>query len=144
MLQILEDTELGTLNWNDQLRWWEGSIQLSAEKPFTLFVFARPELVAERGITDNVRESVFRIRDSEFTYRRWAATRLLNTYNAEWSDGRILSAAEFSNRMEPDSVEVHESGYTEIHFQDGGLFDGHGIGVRVRPDGSCQEVVVEG
>jgi hypothetical protein len=48
------------------------------------------------------------------------------------------------SRLIPASIEIHEQGYAEFHFKDGSLFSGHGIGVRIKTDGSFQEAVIEG
>jgi hypothetical protein len=140
----MNDAELGDLTWNEQLEWWEGSIRMTSPKEFELFVLARSSLVADRSITADARAAIARIRTAEDACRSYACGELLEIHNSEWSEGSIISAGEFKRRLEPDSVEVHESGYSEVHFRDGDLFWGHSVGVRIRPDGSFQEAVVEG
>jgi hypothetical protein len=140
----IDDAELGVLKWNEQLEWWEGAIRMTSSKELKLFVIARPSLVADRSITEDVRAAIARIRVAEDACRSYACGELLEIHNAEWSEGSIIDADEFKRRLEPDSVEVHESGYSEVHFGDGDLFWGHSVGVRIRPDGSFQEAVVEG
>ena len=138
------DTELGALKWNEELEFWEGSIRLSSSDAFELAVFARAGLVADRVISADARRAIARIRTAEDACRSFACKELLEIHSAEWSEGNVIDGSEFMRRLEPDSVEVHESGYSEIHFRDGGLFWGHSVGVRIRPDGSFQEAVVEG
>ena len=140
----MDDPELGTLTWNDQLEWWEGSIRMTSPKEFELFVLARPSLVEDRSITVDARVAIARIRTAEDACRSYACDELLEIHNSERSEGSVIDAGEFKRRLEPDSVEVHESGYAEVHFRDGDLFWGHSVGVRIRPDGGFQEAVVEG
>jgi hypothetical protein len=140
----MDDPELGTLTWNDQLEWWEGSIRMTSPKEFELFVLARPSLVEDRSITVDARVAIARIRTAEDACRSYACDELLEIHNSEWSEGSVIDAGEFKRRLEPESVEVHESGYAEVHFRDGDLFWGHSVGVRIRPDGGFQEAVVEG
>ena len=140
----LIDPDLGALTWNDELEFWEGSIRLSSSDAFELCVFARARLVADRAISADARRAIARIRTAEDECRSFACKELLEIHNDEWSEGSVIDAGEFMRRLEPESVEVHESGYSEIHFGDGGLFWGHSVGVRIRPDGSFQEAAVEG
>jgi hypothetical protein len=80
----------------------------------------------------------------EAQVRAYAALQLTASYNREWSDGKIVTESEFARRRIPDSIEIHEQGYAEFHFKDAGLFSGHGVGVRIKADGSFQEAVMEG
>jgi hypothetical protein len=140
----MNDPDLGTLTWDERLNWWEGSIRLSSEVPFKLYIFARAGENPERMITADARRAIGRIRQRESACRRYAADQLLNIRNSEWSRGDVVSAEEFTRRLAPGSVEIHETGYTEIHFGDDGLFLSHSIGVRIRSDGSFQEAILEG
>jgi hypothetical protein len=141
---VVIDPELGPLRWKERIECWEGAIHLSSGNAFELAVFARAHLVAERAITADARRAIARIRVGEDAYRSYACNELLEIHNSEWSEGSVVDATEFMCRLEPESVEVHESGYSEMHFRDGDLFWGHSVGVRIRPDGSFQEAVVEG
>lgn len=144
MSDTTSDSDLGTLIWDDRLSWWKGSIRLSSEVPFDLYIFARSDKTSERTITVEARCAVDRVRHHEPACRRYAAEALLEIHNSRWSERDVISADEFMLRLAPGSVEIHETGYAEIHFGDGGLFRGHSVGVRIRSDGSFQEAVIEG
>ena len=144
MAELIIDESLGALRWDEQLQWWEGKIQLDSDTPFTLYLFARSDITPDRTITEECRKAVERIVGSEAKCRKYAAKELLDIHNSEWNDGPPTSSDEFARRLTVDSIEVHESGYSEIHFGDGGLFWDHGIGVRLRESGEFQEAVVEG
>ena len=144
MNDAIEDPEFGLLTWDQSLDWWEGSICLSSEEPFHLYVLARPDWSTNRAITAEARRAIERIRGLEGACREYAATQLLAMQNAEWSDGTTVSRADFVRRLTPESVEIHENGYSEVHFGDDNLFWGHAVGVRIRPSGEFQEAVVEG
>lgn len=144
MADSIKDELLGTLIWNDQLEWWEGKLKLESATPFVLYVFARRDFTPDRKITDECRKAIHRIVGSEAEYRLYAAKQLCDIHNSEWNNGPPISEAEFAQRLVTDTVEVHESGYAEIHFGDGGLFWDHGVGVRIRESGEFQEAVVEG
>lgn len=136
------DADLGELRWNEELKWWEGSVKLESASPFKLYVFSREP--AGRLISVEARHAFRRLRSLEFASRRYAAAELTAIHNDEWSHGRMVSEPEFARRLSPDSIEIHESGYAEFHFKADELFSGHGVGVRVQPDGGFQEAVVEG
>ena len=140
----MNDADLGSLRWNAQLEWWEGSIRMTSTEEVELVVFARASIVSDRSITANARAAIARIRTAEEACRECACRELLEIHNSEWSEDKTIDAGEFMRRLEPESVEVHESGYSEVHFHDDDLFCGHSVGVRIRPDGSFQEAVVEG
>ena len=144
MSDSINDETLGTLTWNNEFEWWEGKIKLDSVTPFVLYVFARHDFTSDREITEESRMAVNRIATSEAEYRAYAANQLCDIHNSEWNDGPLISEDEFARRLVPDTVEVHESGYAEIHFGDGGLFWDHGVGVRLRLTGELQEAVVEG
>ena len=144
MISSLDDSELGRLTWDDRLKWWEGSISLSSNVAFRLYIFARQGHTPNRGITAEARSALQRIRGLEAACRRYAAEELIGIRNSEWSDGNAVSHADFVRRLTPESVEIHESGYSEMHFGDGDLFWGHSVGIRIGPDGTFQEAVVEG
>ncbi len=144
MADSIKDEMLGVLTWDAQLDWWEGKLKLESATPFVLYLLTRSEFTPERRITDECRTAIDRIVESEAEYRLYAAKQLCDIHNSEWNDGPPISEDEFAQRLTPDSIEVHESGYAEIHFHDGGLFWEHGVGVRLRQTGEFQEAVVEG
>jgi hypothetical protein len=136
------DPVFGALRWNPDLEWWEGSVKLVSATPFTLYIFARDTAVGE--ISDEARRAFRTLPQFESECRRYAASELLEIKNQEWAEKKEVSESEFIKRLIPDSVEIHESGYMELHFRGDDLFWGHGVGVRIQPDGKFQEAVVEG
>src|SRR5580692_3950596 len=141
MLSIT-DADFGDLVWNPELDWWEGSVKLDSPQPFVLYLFSRDD--PDRGISDESRTAFRRLAAMEAPARAYAALQLTASYNREWSDGKIVTEPEFARRLIPESIEIHEQGYAEFHFKDAGLFSGHGVGVRIKADGSFQEAVMEG
>jgi hypothetical protein len=136
------DAEIGPLRWNSKLEWWEGSVKLESSEPFTLYVLSRHS--PDRQITPEARRAFQRLLQLEAGCRRYAAVELVQIRNEEWSDSDPISEPEFARRLIPDSIEIHENGYAEFHFKDDDLFWGHGVGVRIEPDGDFQEAVVQG
>ena len=141
-MHSITDADFGHLVWNPDLDWWEGSVNLDSPQPFVLYLFSRDD--PNRGISDDARNAFRRLAAMEAPARAYAALQLTASYNREWSDGKIVTEPEFARRLTPESIEIHEQGYAEFHFKDGGLFSGHRIGVRIKADGSFQEAVMEG
>ncbi len=136
------DSELGQLKWDDRVDWWEGEITLTSEQPFVLCILSRTD--DKRVITEDARMAIARIRELETRCREYAADELLEIHNSEWSEGNPISKDVFVGRLSPECVVVHETGYAEICFEDGDLFWGHMVEIRIKPDGSFQEAVVAG
>jgi len=142
VMDSISDAEFGDLVWNPELDWWEGSVKLDSPRSFDLYVFSRD--APDRRISDEARFAFRRVAGMETIVRAYAAGQLTSICNREWSDGRVVTEVEFARRLIPASIEIHEQGYVEFHFKDGGLFAGHEIGVRIKADGSFQEAVIEG
>lgn len=141
---FISDEELGLLEWNELCGWWVGTVAMSSGREFEIHLLARPSVVSDRAITTAARAAIARVRTMEDACRVYACSKVLDYYNAEWSNGRPLDASEFMRRLEPGYIVVHESGYCEVCFGDGELFLGHSVDVRIRPDGSIQSAGVEG
>ena len=141
-MHSITDADFGDLVWNPDLDWWEGSVKLDSPQPFVLSVFSRDD--PDRRISDAARNALRRVARMEAMARAYAALQLTAICNREWSDGKIVTEREFARRLIPASIEIHEQGYAEFHFKDGGLFAGHEVGVRIKADGSFQEAVIEG
>jgi hypothetical protein len=140
----IQDPDFGELTWDDKLDWWAGSIYLSAPEPFQLYIHTQSQI--DRDITAEARRAAAWIRNSEAAIRSYAAGQLLETHNtAGWNEqDQDLPAADFIQRLIPDSVSLHPNGYAEVGFADDDMFWGHIVGVRIQADGNFQEAVVEG
>lgn len=144
MVSEVTDPDFGALTWDAEFNGWEGSTASSSGDRIELYIFARPELTTDRIVTEQARAAFQRLRNLDIQCRDFAAAELLEILNSEWNDGPSISATEFIRRLQPEAIEIHESGYSEVHFGDDGMFLGHSVGVRLRSDGSFQEAVLEG
>jgi hypothetical protein len=139
---IINDAELGSLKWNDELKMWEGQIKLTSEKPFQLFIFSRNN--PERLIETESRIAIQRIKKCEQDCRKHILDHMLEIYNEYWSEGETITEKDLDSRISPDCVTINEDGYAEVNFDDGGLLLGHLINVRFRANGDFQEVGLQG
>ena len=66
----------------------------------------------------------------------YAAAEMLDDHNGgDWCEGAPIDAAEFVRRMTLTDVAFTETGSFEAYYDDGDLFWGHAILVRVDEDG---------
>jgi hypothetical protein len=138
----MENNSAVALKWDAALQCWEGEISLSSPEPFRLSVFARDVVVS--AITSQAHLAMDRVRQLESECRLYAANQLLETLNQGWAEDGPITTDEFVRRLVPDSIVVHESGYTEVYFSDDDMFWGHLVAVRIKPDGTFQEALIEG
>src|SRR5262245_55411895 len=108
---VIDDPELGRLEWDPTLEWWEGRLDLSSSSPRPLFSFSRA--IPGRSVTPEARAAITRIRGFELACRGFAADQLLEVHNSEWSEGEPITKDEFVRRLNLDCIEIHESGYSE-------------------------------
>lgn len=82
--------------------------------------------------------------DRDAAIRRRAANGLLKTLNSTWNEGDPIDADEFIRRMSPDGIVVYASGRADVSYHDDDMFLGHAISVRIAPDGTFIESLIEG
>jgi hypothetical protein len=68
----------------------------------------------------------------------------LEILNSTWNEGDPIDADEFIRRMSPDSIVVHAGGRADVSYHDDDMFLGHAISVRIAPDGTFIESLIEG
>lgn len=125
---------LGTLAFDPLLGWWRtrSTVPLggSDQVVLTLSVYGDPDLPAGRF---DEAAGVLRRLDPR-ALRRSVAEYYLDLYNDTWcqdDDDEDLDHEGFCARIRPTSVDFDEEGGVEIYFDDGGLFLGHTIVMRL-------------
>ncbi len=123
---------LGALTWNDEFENWETSGELSPGKRIQMRVAViQPSAAAVVAAFSDM----FRwLRKHEPAARRFAASELLDTYNASWNEGAPISARSFTNRMTLAEVSVGTDGTMDLDYDVGDLFGGHGVVVYTDED----------
>jgi hypothetical protein len=133
---IFTDSTLGELRWDSRVNWWAGRFQA-----FQLYIHAR---TPDRLISTEARQALARIAGDDSAIRRRAADGLLEILNSTWNDGEPIGTEEFMRRMSPDGIVVYERGRADVSYHDDDMFLGHSISVRIAPDGTFIEALIEG
>lgn len=135
------DPQLGKLTFDTEIGWWEGRATLPSGTSFALYVHTPSE--SDQSITEAARAAFEKMTSSEATALHFAAEELLPIHNEVWSEGKLIDAREFMQRLVPAAIQVWPDGDAEISFDDDGLFWGHEVAVRYR-NGKFTEAVVQG
>jgi len=90
-------------------------------------------------------ENVFKkIEELEETYKESIAEDLLTIHNETWNEESITSKSEFINRIKLEGILFFCDGNAELYYNDGDLFWGHTIVVRINENGQYQDSQVYG
>lgn len=143
-IPTLKDEQLGELEWDNNLRWYRGRLQI-ADLSFRL------SLNPEEG-TD-VTHALLRAKQVVGDFARYramaaeyAVSELLDLKNSTWldDDERPITAEEFKARMRLESITVESDSSTTFWHDDGDLFYGHSIQVSIDADDHCTGVDIPG
>jgi len=76
--------------------------------------------------------------------RRFAAAKLLDIHNHAWSEGQPITAEAFAERMTLQSIALNTDGPVSLCYEDGDLFWGHMILVRMSEERTFEDAAVAG
>ena len=128
--------ELGTLDelkqvrYNEDLYRWEAKMDFEGNEISVSFSFEDSDLLSDPGklvlvyrelcpqISGIIKEARAKTANSE----------LLQLYS-EWNEGKEVTPAEFSSRLRIESIEINETLWGTMYFEDGGMFADHMIEV---------------
>jgi hypothetical protein len=112
--------ETGSGEWTTEVRWGGESVALS--------------ICAEDNAPDALFDDAARVLSTldADAVKRFAADQMLDLYNDTWSeDEDDIDAAEFVSRLKPGALEIDDDGGSRVYLDDGELFQGHTIMVRL-------------
>jgi hypothetical protein len=141
--EIVEDTLFGRLKWDEEEKWWKGSVPAGCGEFFALFIMPCSEV--NRNISDKARRSFEQLLSDFGAIRQRTLQEFLNQTLSQ-PFYRDLTLEQLLNHLRPDEIIVRSDGYLEVGFADrmecviGG---GHIIVSRFWPDG-LHEVLLEG
>jgi|HubBroStandDraft_5_1064220.scaffolds.fasta_scaffold261582_2 hypothetical protein len=146
-VKTIEDPEFGLLTWDTTLAEWKGQSVTTNGTKFHLSVATpaenqRPAEIAnhpDKTITAKSRLAFQRIRQDDAFVRAKLADEYLKLYS-DWHDGELISSEIFRSRLQLDSIRVRPGGEVEIFYSDDGMFYGHSLIARLKPDGSVYEM----
>jgi hypothetical protein len=134
---------LGRLQWDSRVNSWESKVELA---PGCSISFA---IVAEADWAEKDPKELFaigaqylaRARQGEPRVRERVADDLLDVYNESWADEDPnegtppMDRAEFLANIRPSGICLFHDGSSTWDYSCGDLFAGHGIWLRLGPDG---------
>jgi hypothetical protein len=133
-----DDPVLGRLVHDHQLNWWEGQVQLRPDLRIDFRLSTWTGTGPDIDFDELVRKGVEYLewaRTAETFIRQRIADELLDTYNDNWADGnagtRKLTRDEFLGRLCAYSITLDVKGTSAWYYEDGDLFAGHWIQVRL-------------
>lgn len=135
---------LGELTFDDNLDWWETTFEL---EPGKAAVGVRLSFDAEPPRPEIARmaaQLIEWLKANEARARAFAAAKQLDVHNDSWNDGAPITRDEFARRITLESAVRHSEGWIELYYNDGDLFWGHAIVVRVGAGGSFTRATIEG
>jgi hypothetical protein len=139
--QPIHDDTLGTLEWEDNFGWYEGTVQMDS----TVVKLRLPADTTDATV--NRAKSIVRHQDHFYRLASVAAANgLLDIRNSTWrraNEGE-LGVEGFIARIRLESMVFHATGAVTFHFNDGGLFLGHSIEVQLDAGDNCVGVDIPG
>lgn len=146
-VETIEDPEFGSLTWDPTLAEWRGQSVMIDGTKFRLSVATPSEdqLPSEidsnpdKTITAESRLAFRRIRKGDTSIRAKLADKYVNLYS-DWHDGERISPEIFRSRLQLDSIRVRPCGEVEIFYSDDGMFYGHSLIARLKPDGTVYDM----
>ena len=152
MARIREDPVLGQLVYDSSVDWWHAHVELRSGCLIDFDISADNLGGPQIDTDDLIRRGVEYLawaREAEPTVREKIADDLLGCHNDNWSspeeDGLgPMSRSQFLERVTPHGITLNTDGSADWYFDDGNLFAGHWIEVRVQPDRAITEVGLAG
>lgn len=139
----IDDADLGRLDWNPELKRWEGSGSALGDD-FDLLI--SPKSAEDRAISDEARRSFARVLPDLTAVFTHAVASILPEFNEHWVPEEPFSQERLSKILYLSSIVIEPDGYLEVEFSDSSdeeLLGGHCLVSRFYPDGT-REVVLEG
>ena len=140
----ITDEVFGDLKFDaaDHLRWYEGVVSFSPDHDVEIHIYT--EGGEPFSILQRARSAFTAIQHREREYPPAAARELLDDYNENWNDGKLLDAETFANRLGLCRFSYHPDGKIELDYDDDDLFLGHSIAIRLDENLNVSEVGIEG
>jgi hypothetical protein len=131
---VVRDDVLGVLTFDRTLSRYQAGRSLgSVRYELTIETSTAPDAVRDAATIKALRGVVTAVESGVPRYRQAATAKLFDVYNDSWrnDDEPRLTRTQFASRLTLDSVHVLPDGGIEVFFQDGDLFAGQVIHLRL-------------
>jgi hypothetical protein len=134
------DPVLGLLEWDGQLDWWIGKVEIAPGHSVEIFI--SPEDDSPDVILPRVRDALERIRRDDHEYRRWTAEQVADD---RWNSDEPMTVPEIAALLRLASINFCEDGSAGLYWDDQDrLYAGHNLITELDADGRCTAVRMEG
>lgn len=136
MRRVVDDPSLGRFEWDEEPRYWRGSLTLPSGRVADLDIAPATGDHAERPDAPEVFMVAYQVaewlREAEPEVYAAVSAAMLPLYNGTWSEEPPITVEEFASRIEMVAVSLPSTGeYINLWFTDGEMemFGGHAIDV---------------
>jgi hypothetical protein len=133
-----------SLEWNPDLDWWSGHAEIVPGYGIDLHVQAARDPAALRVAIEWATTAWRRLQSDESSVRRAVAARMIEAHNDHCNPEDEVTSEQFAARLRLKSVLFEVSRSVELCYDDGMLFGGHWVLVRIGEDGTMGEVLEAG
>jgi len=136
----LQHPTLGPLDWDNQLVWWIGKVELKPDHPLELFISGEGD--PPEAILTHVPLWLERIRSEESQYRRWTAEQVAE---GRWNSEEAMTVKDIAALLRLASISFDSDGEASLCWDDQErLYWGHGLVTDLDADGKCTRVWIAG
>ncbi len=127
-----DDSVLGRLTYAETLQAWEGTVSLEHGDAVSVMVHAVE--LSDRMLS-LARAKIDQVRCNLHVLKNQAAADLRRVKNETWlQPGEMeLDLQEFLSRLTVESISVYDTGAVEVDFDDGDMFWGNSVVVKLDP-----------
>gem|GEM_PF-3589668 len=135
------DKVFGALVWESEYNWWSSTVEITPGRRVKIGVCGKRDNPAK--VIGQAKILFLTIRGNERELREFAAIKLLDL-SQEWNEGPEITRSDFIKKISIEAVTFYEEGGAEVYYNDGELFAGHTIIVRVAKDGKLKDALLGG
>ena len=140
MVGSLQHPALGSLDWDDQLAWWVGKVDLKPDHSAELFISGEGD--PPEAILSRVPLWLERIRSEESQYRRWTAEQVAD---GRWNSEEAMTVEEITALLRLASISFEFDNTATLCWDDQDrLYYGHSLFTDLDADGKCTRVWMAG
>lgn len=140
---IMEDELLGTLTWEEEYRWWRGTMTLGNGKTSKFTIDGKK---TDESVSEAVRKLFMFVRENEPLLRSKIAVSMSELYNGQWTSGSDnITADEMAQKINLTDVAFYDEEGGELFYKaDDELFADHTICAPLDASGEVGEPDLEG
>lgn len=142
MQEIITDSYLGTIQYNQRIKSYEGIVKDDWDNEINFYIDVDDNL---EELIDYTKQLFKKYLNKDYELKMYAAERLLDIYNDIWNETDIeITEQEFADKISLEGIAIYSDRNTTFYYQDGDLFDGHIITIYLDESGTLESAQIEG